>query len=52
MLEKMACTLLMARRCSSVLVGEQSALIAVARALRQWMMQSSAVKTGRLSVWC
>ena len=52
MLEKMARRLSMARSCLSVLVGEQLALIAVVRALRQWMMQSSAVKTGRLSVWC
>ena len=28
------------------------ALIAVVRSLRQWMMQSYAVKTGRLSVCC
>ena len=51
MLEKMALRLLIARSCLSVLVGERLALIAVVRALRQWMMQSSAVKTGRLSVW-
>ena len=50
MLEKMARRLLIAMSCLSVLVGEQLALIAVVRALRQWMMQSSAVKTGRLSV--
>ena len=52
MLEKMARRLSMARSCLSVLVGEQLALIAVVRALRQWMIRSSAVKTGRLSVWC
>jgi hypothetical protein len=52
MLEKMARRLLIARSCLSILVGEQSALMAVVRALRQWMMRSSAVKTGRLSVWC
>ena len=52
MLEKMACRLSMASSCSSVLEGERLALMAVVRALRQWTMQSSAVKTGRLSVWC
>ena len=52
MLEKMVHRLLVARICSSVLVGKQLALMAVVRALRQWIMQSSAVKTGRLSVWC
>ena len=51
-LEKISCRLSIARSYSSVLVGEGLALIAVVRALRQWMMQSSAVKTGRLSVWC
>ena len=38
MLEKMARRLLIARSCESVLVGEQLALMAVARAPRQWMM--------------
>ena len=52
MLEKMARRLLIARSCLSILVGEQLALMAVVRSLRQWMMQSSSVKTGRLSVWC
>ena len=52
MLEKMACRFLIDRSCLSVLVGEKLALIAVVRALRQWIMQSSAVRTGRLSVWC
>ena len=50
MLEKMARRLLIAGSCLSVLVGERLALMAVVRALRQWIMQSSAVKTGRLSV--
>ena len=51
-MEKMACRLLIDRSCLSVLVGEKLAPMAVVSALRQWMMQSSAVKTGRLSVWC
>ena len=51
MLEKIACILSIARICLSVLVGEQLAQMAVVRALRQWMIQSFAVKTGRLSVW-
>ena len=52
MLEKMACRISMVWSCLSVLVGERLDLIAVVRALRQWMMRSSAVKTGRLSVGC
>jgi hypothetical protein len=51
-LEKMDCRLSIARSCSSVLVGDRLALIAVVRALRQWIMQSSAVENGRSSVWC
>ena len=50
--EKMARRLSIARSCLSVLVGERLALIAVVRALRQWMMRSSAVKNGRSSFWC
>ena len=38
MLEKMAQGLFIARSCSSVLVGEQLALIALVRDLRQWMI--------------
>ena len=34
-LEKIACRLLIARSCSSVLVGERLALIVIVRALRQ-----------------
>ena len=52
MLEKMAHRLLIARSCLSVHVGEQLAPMAVVRALMPWMMRTSAVKTGRLSVWC
>ena len=52
MLEIVAHRLLMAISCSSVLVGERLSLMAVVSALRQWIMQSSAVKTGRLNVWC
>ena len=48
--EKMALKLSMARSWSSVLVGERSALIAVVRARRQWMIRSSVVKAGRMSV--
>ena len=38
MLENMACRLSIAKSCLSVLVGEQLALMAVVRALRQWIM--------------
>ena len=48
----MDCRLSIARSCLSVLVGDRLALMAVVRALRQWMMQSSADKNGRSNVWC
>jgi hypothetical protein len=48
--ETMARRLSMARSWSSVLVGERTDLIAAVRAHRQWMMQSSADKYGKLSV--
>ena len=38
MLENMASRLSIARSCLSILVGEQLALMAVVRALRQWIM--------------
>ena len=50
-LEKMDRRLSIVKSCLSVLVGDRLALIAVVRALRQWMMRSSAVKNGRSSVW-
>ena len=49
--EKIARRLLIARSWSSVLVGVRSACIAVVRARRQWMMRSSVVIAGKVSVW-
>ena len=48
--EKIDRRLSMARSWSSVLVGVRSAWIAVVRARRQWMMRSSVVIAGRVSV--
>jgi hypothetical protein len=50
--EKIARRLSIARSWSSVLVGVRSACIAVVRARRQWMMRSSVVIAGNVSVWC
>ena len=50
--EKIARRLSIARSWSSVLVGVRSACIAVVRAQRQWMMRSSVVIAGKVSVWC
>ncbi len=50
--EKIARRLSIARSWSSVLVGVRSACIAVVRARRQWMMRSSVVIAGKVSVWC
>jgi hypothetical protein len=48
--EKIERRLSIARSWSSVLVGVRSAWIAVVRARRQWMMRSSVVIAGRVSV--
>ena len=49
--EKIARRLSIARSWSSVLVGVRSACIAVVRARRQWMVRSSVVIAGKVSVW-
>ena len=49
--EKIARRLSIARSWSSVLVGVRSACSAVVRARRQWMMRSSVVIAGKVSVW-
>ena len=50
--EKIARRLSIARSWSSVFVGVRSACIAVVSARRQWMMRSSVVIAGNVSVWC
>ena len=49
--EKIARRLSIAGGWSSVLVGVRSACSAVVRARRQWMMRSSVVIAGKVSVW-
>jgi hypothetical protein len=46
----MARRLSIARSWSSILVGVRSACMAVVRARRQWMMRSSVVNDGNISV--
>ena len=48
--EKIARRLSIARSWSSILVGVRSACMAVVRARRQWMMRSSVVNDGNISV--